>query len=201
MSDILFDNENMEVIRKRIAETEADIDALNEELQNKVDEKAEITAKYESVKADYDDYKYKYTRQSTNGNYLLIVSGIVFVVIAYLALTDKIVDFMMIPSGAIFAVAIVLKFINFLKFRTMTPKMDAKEAEYTKVKATYDEFMAEYTGTEVALEKKQYQWELVENDMIEARKDAWVAQQRAAAKEETVREEIPAEIDGTVNPA
>jgi hypothetical protein len=37
--------------------------------------------------------------------------------------------------------------------------------------------------------------------MIEARKDAWVAQQRAAAKEETVREEIPAEIDGTVNPA
>jgi hypothetical protein len=199
MSDILLDNENMEEIRKRIAETEADIDALNEELQNKVDEKAAITAKYESVKADYDDYKYKYTRQSANGNYLLIVSGIVFVVIAYLALTDKIIDFMMLPSGAIFAVAIILKFINFLKFKAMTSKMDAKEAEYNKVKADYDEFMSEYTGTEVALEKKQYQWELVENDMIEARKDAWVAKQRAEAKKEA--SETPVEADGAVNPA
>jgi chromosome segregation ATPase len=199
MSDILLDNENMEEIRKRIAETEADIDALNEELQNKVDEKAAITAKYESVKADYDDYKYKYTRQSANGNYLLIVSGIAFVVIAYLALTDKIIDFMMLPSGAIFAVAIILKFINFLKFKAMTSKMDAKEAEYNKVKADYDEFMSEYTGTEVALEKKQYQWELVENDMIEARKDAWVAKQRAEAKKEA--SETPVEADGAVNPA
>jgi hypothetical protein len=199
MSDILLDNENMEEIRKRIAETEADIDALNEELQNKVDEKAAITAKYESVKADYDDYKYKYTRQSANGNYLLIVSGIAFVVIAYLALTDKIIDFMMLPSGAIFAVAIILKFINFIKFKAMTSKMDAKEAEYNKVKADYDEFMSEYTGTEVALEKKQYQWELVENDMIEARKDAWVAKQRAEAKKEA--SETPVEADGAVNPA
>ncbi len=199
MSDILLDNENMEEIRKRIAETEADIDALNEELQNKVDEKAAITAKYESVKADHDDYKYKYTRQSANGNYLLIVSGIAFVVIAYLALTDKIIDFMMLPSGAIFAVAIILKFINFLKFKAMTSKMDAKEAEYNKVKADYDEFMSEYTGTEVALEKKQYQWELVENDMIEARKDAWVAKQRAEAKKEA--SETPVEADGAVNPA
>jgi chromosome segregation ATPase len=199
MSDILLDNENMEEIRKRIAETEAGIDALNEELQNKVDEKAAITAKYESVKADYDDYKYKYTRQSANGNYLLIVSGIAFVVIAYLALTDKIIDFMMLPSGAIFAVAIILKFINFLKFKAMTSKMDAKEAEYNKVKADYDEFMSEYTGTEVALEKKQYQWELVENDMIEARKDAWVAKQRAEAKKEA--SETPVEADGAVNPA
>jgi hypothetical protein len=81
----------------------------------------------------------------------------------------------------------------------MTSKMDAKEAEYNKVKADYDEFMSEYTGTEVALEKKQYQWELVENDMIEARKDAWVAKQRAEAKKEA--SETPVEADGAVNPA
>ena len=97
-----------------------------------------------------------------------------------MVLDHEIVDFFFYPALVLFVAGIVLKVIGGAKFKKMKPVMEEKTNTYETTKAAYEKFMENYNVIELELEKKQYQWELVENDMIEARKDAWEAQQKLA---------------------
>lgn len=178
-----LNNESIESIRKRIDETEQEIDKLNAEINGMADEKNRLETAYNTAKEDYESFKSYYTEESTSGLYFFIVSALTFVVILFLVLTDEIVDFFIYPATALLVVSIVLRVIGTSRFKNHTPAMEEKTKVYESSKEAYEKFMETYTATETELEKKQYQWELVENDMIEARKDAWVAQQKMASAE------------------
>lgn len=175
-----LNNENIDLIKKRIADTEADIDRLNAEIKGMEEEKNTLKEAYNTAKEDYESYKDLYTEKSSSGLYFLIVSTIVFVVILFKVLDHEIVDFFLYPAAALFVVGIVLKLVGGAKFKNMKPVMEEKTKTYESCKEAYEKFMDNYNATELELEKKQYQWELDENDMIEARKDAWEAQQKLA---------------------
>lgn len=175
-----LNNESMDIIRKRIDETEADIDRLNSEIKNMTDEKNSLETAYTTAKEEFENYKSYYTDKSTSGLYFLLVATIVFLVILFRVLSNSIVAFYLYPATALFAVGIVLRVIGSIRFKKLKPVMEEKTKTYESSKEAYEKFMAGYSETELELEKKQLQWELVENDMIEARKDAWVAQQKLA---------------------
>lgn len=179
-----LNNESMDIIRKRIDETEADIDRLNSEIKDMVDEKNSLETAYTTAKEEYENYKTYYTEKSTSGLYFLIVTAIVFVVILFQVLTNSLITFYIYPATILFVVGIVLRAIGGAHFKKLKPVMEEKTKNYESSKEAYETFMTGYNATELELEKKQLQWELVENDMIEARKDAWVAQQKLAGAAE-----------------
>lgn len=174
-------NETTEEIKEKVKQAQADIDIMNEKLRGLKDEKESLEEKFRTTKSEYTSYKADYTYQSSNGNYFLIVSLIAFVFFIYAGLTNSMQDFFIIPATVVFAAALLYKFVNSRKFKKMTPVMNKKEEEYKVIKEEYDSFMADYNSLLVSLEKKQYEWELFENDRIEARKEAWIAQQKLAA--------------------
>ncbi|MGN0166381.1 MAG: hypothetical protein ACI39R_09400 [Lachnospiraceae bacterium] len=175
-----LNSENIDLIKKKIADTEADIDNLNEEINGMAEEKAKLTEAYTTAKEDYENYLDEYTEKSSSGLYFLIVSTITFVVITFMVLNHSIVDFFFYPALVLFIAGIILKVIGGARFKKMKPVMEEKTKVYESSKEAYEKFMEGYNATELELEKKQYQWELVENDMIQARKDAWEAAQKLA---------------------
>ncbi len=174
-------NETTEEMKEKVKQAQADIDIMNEKLKGLKDEKDSIEEKFLTTKSDYVSYKADYTYQGSCGNYFLIVAFIAFVFFVYAGLSNTMQDFFIIPATAVFAASLIYKFINSRKFKKMTPVMNEKETEYNSVKEEYDSFMADYNMLLSNLEKKQYEWELFENDRIEARKEAWIAQQKLAA--------------------
>lgn len=175
-----FNTENIDLIKNRIKEAEADIDRINENLKGMEEEKNVLETAYKTAKEDYEDYKAYYTEKSSTGLYFLVINIIVFAVILFGVLDNEMIDFFLIPSGILLVIAIVIKLISQHKFKQLKPVMEEKTKTYEEAKKAYGEFKANYDATELELEKKQYEWELVENDMIEARKDAWEAQQKLA---------------------
>ncbi len=178
-----LNNESIESIRKRIDETEKNIDKLNAELNGMEEEKNSLENAYNAAKEDYENYRGVYAEKSTAGLYFFIVAAIVFAVILIQVLSHNMVKFFLYPAAVIFIIAAVLKLIHGRRFHALTPVMKKKAEDYEAAKEAYEKFMQVYTGTASELEKNQYQWELDENDMIEARKDAWVAQQKTVAAE------------------
>ena len=92
------------------------------------------------------------------------------------------VTFMIIPAAVLLAAGILGKIKGDAKFQKMKVVMDEKEMSYQVAKEGYDLFMKDYNSDVALLNKKQYEWENVENNMIEAKKDAWIAQQKKAAE-------------------
>lgn len=179
-----LNNESMDIIRKRIDETEADIDRLNSEIKDMADKRNSLETAYAAAKEEYENYKTYFTDKSSSGLYFLIVTAIVFVVILVQVLSNNIITFHIYPAAILFAAGIVLRVIGSVRFKKLKPVMEEKTKNYESSKEAYETFMAGYNATELELEKKQLQWELVENDLIEARKDAWVAQQKLAGAAE-----------------
>ncbi len=174
-------NETTEEIKEKVKQAQADIDIMNEKLKGLKDEKESLEEKFQAAKSEYVSYKADYTYQSSNGNYFLIIALVALVFFVYAGLSNTMQDFFIIPATVVFAAALLYKFVNSRKFKKMAPVMNKKEEEYKAVKGEYDSFMADYNEILSSLEKKQYEWELFENDRIEARKEAWIAQQKLAA--------------------
>ena len=178
-------DENFSEIKEKIRKTEIEINELTEKIKSKEPERERITANYESKKADYESFRREYVYQSTSGIYFLIVSAIAFVFIAYGVITHSMLTFMIIPAAVLLAAGIFGKYMGVTKFNKMKPEMDDKQMAYDVAKEGYDLFMKDYNSDVNTLLKKQYEWESVENNMIEAKKDAWIAaQNKNAAKAE-----------------
>lgn len=171
-------NENINAIKRQIQQTEADINALTNRLESMDEEKKKVTADYEDKKTAFEAFKRQYADQSTYGVYFLIISFIAFVFIAYKVIRNEMVGFMIIPAAILFIIGLAGKIMGDRKFQAMKQEMGDKEMAYADSKKVYDDFMAVYNQDADMLEKKQYEWELVENDMIEAKKDAWIAQHK-----------------------
>ncbi len=174
--------DNISAIKERIRETERQINDLTEKIKSKEDEKAKVSANFEDKKKDYEEYRRQFVYQSTSGVYFLAVSFIAFVFVAYNVLNHSMVAFMIIPAAVLLAAGILGKIKGDAKFQKMKVVMDEKEMSYQVAKEGYDLFMKDYNSDVALLNKKQYEWENVENNMIEAKKDAWIAQQKKAAE-------------------
>lgn len=174
-------NENIDLIKGRIAETEAEINRLTEEINGMAEEKEKLKTNYEETKAEFENFKSDYTEKSTSGLYFLVVTAIVFVVILVMVLDHEIVSFFLYPATALLVVAIILKLIGGAKFRKLKASFDTQVKNYDDAKNSYDEFMKKYNELESQLEKKQYEWESIENDRIEARKLEWEAKHKSVA--------------------
>ena len=168
-------NDNINAIKLQIQQTESDINVLTNRLESMEEERAKLTADYEDKKTDFETFKRQYAEQSTYGVYFLIVSFIAFVFVAYKVIRNEMIGFMIIPATILFVIGLAGKIMGDRKFHTMKNEMGDKEMAYADSKKVYDDFMAVYNADANLLEEKQYEWELVENNMIEAKKDAWIA--------------------------
>lgn len=168
-------------IKEQIKETETDIRVLNERIKSMEGAREKISSEYEGKKNEFEEFKRQYAQQSTYGLYFLAVSFIAFVYIAVKVLNHSMVTFMIIPAAVLLAVGIAGRVMGDRKFQSMKKQMIDVEMSYTEVKDKYDTFMEGYNADVRDLEKKQYAWELAENDMIEAKKDAWIAEKKRKA--------------------
>ncbi|MBR6274423.1 MAG: hypothetical protein IKR27_05375 [Lachnospiraceae bacterium] len=174
----LNNNENVNALKKQVEQTEAEIRVLTERIKAMEPEKEQITTEFNAQKANFESFKRKYAEQSTYGIYFLAVSFIAFVYVTIKVLNNSLVSFMFWPALILLVVAIAGKIMGDQKFHKMKAEMGDKEMAYAETKHRYDEFMAIYNADADELERKHYEWESAENDRIEAKKDAWIAEQK-----------------------
>ena len=177
----IITNETMEEIQQMIADIEKNINSMNKEIDSLAEEKVSVTSDYEEKKKQYESAKEEYIEKSSSGKYFLIVNVVAFVLMAFMTATNSLVDFLMIPATVLLAIAIILRLIGLNKFKSLKASMIEKDAAYVASKEKYESFMALYRDKELELEKLQYKWELVENDRLAARAEAWEAAHRTAA--------------------
>ena len=183
-----LENDNVEMFRKQVQQTEAEIRMLTDRLKSMDPEKERVTAEYEDQKTKFEEFKRRYVEQSTFGIYFLAVSFIAFVYITIRVLKNSIVGFMFWPALVLLLIAIAGKLLGDRKFQRMKVEMGDREMKFSETKHRYDEFMAVYNTDVEELEKKQYEWEAAENDRIEAKKNAWIAEQKEKRMNEAVQE-------------
>lgn len=171
-------NENVSALKKQVEQTEAEIRVLTERVKAMEPEKEQLTAEYNDEKAKFEGFKRQYAEQSTYGIYFLAVSFIAFVYVTVRVLNNSLVTFMFWPALILLLIAIGGKIMGDQKFQKMKKEMGDKEMSYAETKHRYDEFMAIYNADADELERKHYEWESAENERIEAKKDAWIAEQK-----------------------
>lgn len=174
----IIQNESMEEIQAIVDGIEKEINVMNAELEGLDEEKNTLSGNYEAAKEKYEAAKEEYLEKSSTGKYFLIICAVTFVIMAFLTISNAMIDFMMIPATALLVVAIVLRYLGIVKFKSLKESMLETDKAHQEAKNAYDEFMKSYNEKELKLEKKQYEWELVENDRIEARKEAWEAEHK-----------------------
>lgn len=162
-------------IKEKVVAIQKSIDEMNDEIATLDVTKNELQTSYDEKKATYEAAKEEYLERSSTGKCFLWVAGIAFVLVAILSANNTLEDFMMIPATVLLVVAIVGRYLGVAKFKSLKNDMVAKDKDYTDAKKALKEFMEGYSEKELALEKKQYEWELVENDRIQAKIDAWEA--------------------------
>lgn len=172
-----------EEIKAKVIEIQKSIDVMNDEIAELDVTKNELKSDYDTKKEIYEKAKDEYIEKSSTGKCFLIVTIVAFVIAAALTLNNTVEDFFMLPATCLLVVAIVLRYIGVSKFKSLKQAMLQKDNDNTEAKKAYDEFMTSYKEKELALEKKQYEWELVENDRIQAKITEWEATHKVTATE------------------